>query len=514
MMKTSYNSLSTIIWLLTFSLLIPLSVKAQGSDALLFTWGIDGNREIYVMNPDSSNQLRLTNNTAEDNEPAWSPDRQQIAFSSNRTGNRFAIFVMNADGSNVRQVTDENRGSFSGSPTWAPDGQSLAYVSNESGISQVHVISLDGSDPRRITNGPGESIDPAWSPDGQWIAYASDATGNFEIYIARVNGGEIQQLTNAGNISNESPAWSVDGTHIAYAGNSGNGGDIYVMNADGSDSRPLAGDEESFAASPTWSQDGQEIAYVLKPRDQTLKPAIFIADQNGMAARQLNNEASEVKDPAWGAPHHVPMPEFAGSAAAPAAPAVCRQNTPDYRTYSEGIITTARLNMRQGPSPDYYAIARLSQNDRVRVIGRSDQTSWILIDSGTVGWINSEYIRVEGGLSALPVYSANDPLPCPQLPLNHILYDCPAARGPSFSIGNRFRVPPGDGPTNIYAQAGSEPIIGQVSENQGGLILGGPICTQARLGFLTWWLVQADNGTTGYMSEGYDSSPIAFIAPA
>ena len=58
----------------------------------------DGNREIYVMNIDGSEQIRLTDNPAVDSDPVWAPDGSRIAFWSRRDGN-FEIYVMNADGS-------------------------------------------------------------------------------------------------------------------------------------------------------------------------------------------------------------------------------------------------------------------------------------------------------------------------------------------------------------------------------------------------------------------------------
>ena len=91
----------------------------------------DGDREIYVMDADGGNPVNLTRHDAYDSAPAWSPDGRRIAFESERDGGVPHIFVMNADGSGVEQLTQEPRAPFAVSPAWSPDGSSIACVSGE-----------------------------------------------------------------------------------------------------------------------------------------------------------------------------------------------------------------------------------------------------------------------------------------------------------------------------------------------------------------------------------------------
>jgi TolB protein len=96
----------------------------------------DGNKEIYVMDPDGSHQQRLTHTPGKGKNScvaAWSPDRRKIAFESDRDGNE-EIYVMDADGSNVRRLTQTaGQGKWNWNPAWSPMGRRL--LSNPTGMA-------------------------------------------------------------------------------------------------------------------------------------------------------------------------------------------------------------------------------------------------------------------------------------------------------------------------------------------------------------------------------------------
>ena len=89
--------------------------------------------------------------------------------------------MMNADGSGVRRLTDNS--AEDDSPAWSPDGRQLAFTSYRDGDWEIYVMNADGSDVRRLTDNSAWDDSPAWSPDGRWIAYASDRDGDDEIYV-------------------------------------------------------------------------------------------------------------------------------------------------------------------------------------------------------------------------------------------------------------------------------------------------------------------------------------------
>ena len=200
------------------------------------TFEVVGDQEIYVMGPDGTTSSALTDNDiAMDGHPVWSPDGSQIAFhSDSQTGGVFEIHVMDADGSNIRQLTDI--GGVNWDPAWSPDGQMLVFSHLEDSWS-LYTVNADGSGLRSL-DAAGSGWKPAWSPDGTQIAFASDRTGDWSIYVVRVDGSNPRRLT-PGNDNDFEPVWSPDGSRIAFASNRARAAtEVFVMNSDGTNVTP------------------------------------------------------------------------------------------------------------------------------------------------------------------------------------------------------------------------------------------------------------------------------------
>lgn len=155
---------------------------------------------IWLMKPDGTNPHAITD--ADDIDPTWSADGSMIAFASSRAGTR-QLFVMNADGSNIRQVTDLK--DMGGRSSWSPDGTRLAFYAGPQGNRNIYIINVDGTNLVQLTNG-GDNLGPSWSPAGNWIAFASFRDGNNEIYIIHPDGTGAKNLTND-PISDWQPRW-------------------------------------------------------------------------------------------------------------------------------------------------------------------------------------------------------------------------------------------------------------------------------------------------------------------
>jgi len=174
----------------------------------------------------------------------------RIAFESGRDGD-YDIYVMDADGGNMQQLTDDPGGDRN--PTWSPDGTQIAFSSGRNGYSDIYVMDADGGNVRNLPDAPGRiGFSPAWSPDGTRIAFASTHDGYSDIYVMDADGGNVQNLTDAPGTMESSPAWSPDGTRIAFE--SGRDGDyhIYVMDADGGNVLRLTNDARAYYH-PSWS---------------------------------------------------------------------------------------------------------------------------------------------------------------------------------------------------------------------------------------------------------------------
>jgi len=186
----------------------------------------DGNREIYVMNADGSDPVNLTQHPAEDWTPAWSPDGSQIAFASFRDGN-WEIYLMDADGGNQRRLTRAASADYA--PAWSPAGDRLAFVSDRSGNLDIYLMAVDGSDLRALTTDEATDQAPAWSPDGRQLLWESYRDANMEIMAMEVDKGEPRNLTQDAYANDHGGSWAPSGGMIAYFSNRDGGWDIYTL---------------------------------------------------------------------------------------------------------------------------------------------------------------------------------------------------------------------------------------------------------------------------------------------
>jgi TolB protein len=182
--------------------------------------------------------------------PAYSPDGSQIAFMSSQNGDP-EIYVTDAGGGNLHRITFA--AGVSTSPAWNPKtGKQIAFVSDRGGDPVLYLANSDGSGVEKLDlPDMGYSVDPSWSPNGQLLAFCwRRPSGNFDIYVMDVISKQLVELTrDAGR--NERPSWAPDGRHIVFESTRNGQRQIWSMLADGSEPRQLTyqGQNES----PNWS---------------------------------------------------------------------------------------------------------------------------------------------------------------------------------------------------------------------------------------------------------------------
>jgi TolB protein len=125
-----------------------------------------------------------------------------LTISYNTTGAP-DVYTIYANGQGVRNLTNNPADDIA--PVFSPDGKSIAFTSNrEAGQWRIYVMNADGTNVRRLTQGPMD-VTPTWSPDGNWIGFASTRSGQFEIWMVDIHGGNLTQITKSGG---DHPSWT------------------------------------------------------------------------------------------------------------------------------------------------------------------------------------------------------------------------------------------------------------------------------------------------------------------
>lgn len=204
--------------------------------------------DVYIIGAGGT-MRNLTQNPADDGDPAWSPDGEQIAFESNRDVH-FTIYIMKADGSNSPTPLPSDGNSYS--PAWSPKDSKIAFDCDCGNGIDIYVVDWEYlSSPQRLTSSGGTNYDPTWSPDGSKIAFVSERDGNKEIYVMNAGGTNPINLTNNPKADYE-PTWLPDGRIVFVSERDGNE-EIYIMDADGSNPTNLTNSPEAHDTQPSWS---------------------------------------------------------------------------------------------------------------------------------------------------------------------------------------------------------------------------------------------------------------------
>ncbi|MCY3740411.1 MAG: hypothetical protein OXH00_05280 [Candidatus Poribacteria bacterium] len=284
-----------------------VSAQVPTRPKIIFNSNRDGNAEIYMMDTDGRQVVRLTQHPDADFQPAWSPTGKQILFVSKRDGVH-DLYLMDSNGENVRKIF--KKGSFRQQPAWSPDGKQIAYLGNKGNDWAIYIATLDGKEERLSWCGRTGGF-PAWSPDGTEIVFATahaigQAPSPMAIYNLRTGEKEIfhpeQQLRMF------YPSWASDGTivfsHVERLGAGGPvEGTLYAVNRDGGGLREIVPEKEPIAEQAVWAPSRNELAYHKKVGENR---QIFTIDLASRQSQQLTSRGINVYpdwfDPAFALP--------------------------------------------------------------------------------------------------------------------------------------------------------------------------------------------------------------------
>ncbi len=256
-----------------------------------------GNKEIWEMDYDGSNQHQLTHLKSISLTPRWAPDDTRIAFTCyvpfrGITSPQICIYSTVSD----KLISFPRYRGSNSSPAFSPNGSQIAFMSSQSGDPQIYLSDANGGGLKRITFAAGVSTSPAWNPKtGNQIVFVSDRAGEPVLYLANSDGTNVQKLDMPDMGYVVDPAWSPNGQLLAFSWRRPSGNfDIYIMDIVNRQLVELTRDAGRNER-PSWAPDGRHLVFE-STRTGTRQIWSMLAD--GSSPRQLTYEGQN-ESPNW-----------------------------------------------------------------------------------------------------------------------------------------------------------------------------------------------------------------------
>ena len=259
---------------------------------VVFSRGSGDRRDLWVVDYDGENLMRLTANRTLNLCPAWSPDGSEIAFTSYQGGMQ-ALFSLETATGKVRQIVAQaglNLGA-----NWHPSGRELVLSLSRAGDPDIYRISPQGEILSRVTDRPSIEISPSWDPAGRDLVFTSDKTGTPQLYISDGDGAAERRLTFEGRY-NDSADWSPTGEKIVYATREADITQLVLIRPTGEERRLLTDRRWQNCEDPSWAPDGRHIVYAS---DRTGTFKLYVMDVVDGNVRQLTFGDEPDITPAW-----------------------------------------------------------------------------------------------------------------------------------------------------------------------------------------------------------------------
>jgi len=269
--------------------------------------------EIYIMDPDGTDERQFTSARGHSWGPRIAPDGGEFFFSSVAPGQHTIhdasggsttgsgnhdVYVANIQGTAIdnmqaANLTNITAGFTSWDNGWAysPDSKQIAFTSDRDGNWEIYTMDTSGGNIKRLTENPAQDGWPWWTADGKHILFTSDRDGSWQIYIMNPDGSNVQELTHVANRTNLYPAVSPDGKKVVFSSQvtATNEGDIYIMNIDGSDLTRLT-NTAALNNIPSFCPDSEHIVF---ESDRAGNTDIYMMNADGSDVKQLTTDPGE-----------------------------------------------------------------------------------------------------------------------------------------------------------------------------------------------------------------------------
>jgi len=257
----------------------------------------DGAGSVILLISDSGKKInKLTDGLYNNSGPVFNPDKSKIAFYSNIEGD-YDIYVINSDGTGLKNITANDAGAEDFSPQWSPDGSKICYQSDQAGNSGIYIINADGTKKIKVTQSKAESYAPVWFPDGNKILYVSNVGGNFDIYSCGTDGSGKKKLTND-EYFEQDLSFSPDGTKVLYSAGQldSTAFEIFTLDTITLKINKLT-DNSSYSRVPLWARDQYQCAATGLCQGQISSKIIFNSDMDGYSEiYSINSDGSGLKN--------------------------------------------------------------------------------------------------------------------------------------------------------------------------------------------------------------------------
>ena len=234
--------------------------SADGRKLAFSRWRQGTSADVWIADADGKNLTQLTSNPATDSQPCWFPGGDRISFLSDRDNSHMVLWSITLSSGREEPLLDLGEGvEFA---TLSPDGSQVAFNSKRGGTINIWLASLNGGVTRQLTFDNELAGFPSWSPDGKWLAFELKRGDDDYLAVMPSSGGAAIQLT-FDHGKSWAHSWSPDGDKIVFSGQREGVWNIYWISLKTKEQKQLTHYSKlnAFVRYPAWSPLGNQIVY-------------------------------------------------------------------------------------------------------------------------------------------------------------------------------------------------------------------------------------------------------------